>query len=135
MVRRSFAEAAEREHFALIAALLEACEFCQRPENRERLLVGDIARQLFERVRTQAEHRGLLSDEHFTVDGTLIEAWAGVKSFQRKDTPREPPANTVTGVSVISPLVSSVSRSAPMVPSVVNVSGSHDSWLRISQPG
>jgi transposase len=60
-------------------------------KNRERLLVGDIARQLFERVRTQAEQRGLLSDEHFTVDGTLIEAWAGVKSFQRKDTAREPP--------------------------------------------
>jgi IS5 family transposase len=60
-------------------------------KNRERLLVGDIARQLFERVRIQAEQRGLLSDEHFTVDGTLIEAWAGIKSFQRKDTPRQPP--------------------------------------------
>ena len=35
--------------------------------------------------RAQAEQRGLLSDEHFTVDGTLIEAWASLKSFQRKD--------------------------------------------------
>src|SRR6267142_667644 len=59
-------------------------------KNRERLLAGDIARKFFERVRAQAEHRGLLSDEHFTVDGTLIDAWASLKSFQRKDAP--PPA-------------------------------------------
>ena len=38
MVRRDFAEAAEHEHLAIIAALLEACRFCERPENRERLL-------------------------------------------------------------------------------------------------
>ena len=54
-------------------------------KNRERLLGGDIAQAFFERVRAQAERRGLLSDEHFTVDGTLIEAWASLKSFQRKD--------------------------------------------------
>jgi transposase len=56
-------------------------------KNRERLLRGDIARAFFERVRAQAEQRGLLSDEHFTVDGTLIDAWASLKSFQRKDAP------------------------------------------------
>jgi len=47
----------------------------------------------FERVRAQAEQRGLLSDEHFTVDGTLIDAWASLKSFQRKDAP--PTARTI----------------------------------------
>src|SRR5467141_1396424 len=60
-------------------------------KNRERLLRGDIARAFFERVRAQAEQRGLLSDEHFTVDGTLIDAWASLKSFQRKDTPPTTP--------------------------------------------
>ena len=60
-------------------------------KNRERLLHGDVARAFFERVVAQAEQRHLLSAEHFTVDGTLIEAWAGLKSFQRKDTPAPPP--------------------------------------------
>src|SRR5258708_20620909 len=61
-------------------------------KNRERLLAGDIARKFFDQVRAEAAKRALLSEEHFTVDGTLIEAWAGLKSFQRKDTPRQPPA-------------------------------------------
>jgi transposase len=56
-------------------------------KNRERLLEGDIARAFFERVVAQARERGLLSDEHFTVDGTLIEAWASLKSFKSKDAP------------------------------------------------
>jgi hypothetical protein len=60
-------------------------------KNRERLLDGEIARAFFDRVVAQARERGLLSDEHFTVDGTLVEAWAGLKSFQRKDTPPAPP--------------------------------------------
>ena len=54
-------------------------------KNRERLLAGDIARQFFAAVLAQARGRRLLSDEHFTVDGTLLEAWAGQKSFTRKD--------------------------------------------------
>ena len=54
-------------------------------KNRERLLRGDIARAFFERVVAQAQARRLLSAEHFTVDGTLLEAWAGQKSFTRKD--------------------------------------------------
>src|SRR6266436_7055706 len=45
-------------------------------KNRERLLGGESADALFEAVLKQAEGEGLLSDEHFTVDGTLIEAWA-----------------------------------------------------------
>lgn len=60
-------------------------------KNRERLLRGDIAHVFFEQVRAQAERRGLLSDEHFTVDGTLIAAWASLKSFQRKGAPPSSP--------------------------------------------
>jgi len=61
-------------------------------KNRERLLQGDIARALFERVLAQATARQLLSAEHFTVDGTLIEAWAGLKSFKPKGVrPTAPP--------------------------------------------
>src|SRR6188508_1914961 len=52
-------------------------------KNRDRLLNQDIARGFFRRIVERAE--GLMSDEHFTVDGTLIEAWASQKSFQRKD--------------------------------------------------
>jgi len=60
-------------------------------KNRTRLLRGDIARAFFERVVAQAQARQLLSAEHFTVDGTLLKAWAGAKSFRRKDTPAPPP--------------------------------------------
>ena len=60
-------------------------------KNRDRLLEGDIARAFFEDVVAQARGRRLLSAEHFTVDGTLLEAWAGQKSFKRKDEPRDPP--------------------------------------------
>ena len=52
-------------------------------KNRDRLLNQDIARSFFRRVVERAPD--LMSDEHFTVDGTLIEAWASQKSFQRKD--------------------------------------------------
>ena len=60
-------------------------------KNRERLLHGDIARAFFERVLAQAQARQLLSAEHFTVDGTLIEAWAGLKSFKKRGTGPTPP--------------------------------------------
>jgi transposase len=52
-------------------------------KNRDRLLNQDLAQRFFAHVKAQAA--GLMSDEHFTVDGTLIEAWAGQKSFRRKD--------------------------------------------------
>jgi transposase len=55
-------------------------------KNRERLLAGNIAQAFFDRVLAHARAQGLLSDEHFTVDGTLIEAWAGQKSFKPKGT-------------------------------------------------
>ena len=61
-------------------------------KNRERLLVGEVAQGFFNAVVEQARAQGLLSDEHFTVDGTLIEAWAGHKSFKRKgDDQKAPP--------------------------------------------
>jgi transposase len=52
-------------------------------KNRDRLLNQEVARAFFEQVKRQAVE--LMSDEHFTVDGTLIEAWASQQSFQRKD--------------------------------------------------
>lgn len=52
-------------------------------KNRDRLLEGDVAQQFFTAVLAEAKAAGLLSSEHFTVDGTLIQAWAGQKSFQR----------------------------------------------------
>src|SRR3954471_19902177 len=54
-------------------------------KNKERLLKADVAKQFFEGVVRQAAAHGLMSREHFTVDGTLIEAWASVKSFKRRD--------------------------------------------------
>ena len=60
-------------------------------KNRERLLAGEVAQAFFEEVIAQARSHALLSDEHFTVDGTLIEAWAGVKSFKKKGGSDAPP--------------------------------------------
>lgn len=60
-------------------------------KNRERLLAGDIAEAYFVAVLKQARQRKLLSDEHFTVDGTLLEAWAGQKSFRRIDDDHQSP--------------------------------------------
>jgi transposase-like protein DUF772 len=54
-------------------------------KNRDRLLDGDVARAFLSAVIEQAQEKKLTSDEHFTVDGTLLEAWAGAKSFRRKD--------------------------------------------------
>jgi transposase len=60
-------------------------------KNRERLLEGDVANEFLAHIVEQARANGLTSDEHFTVDGTLLEAWAGAKSFQAKDKPAPPP--------------------------------------------
>ena len=66
-------------------------------KNRDRLLDGDVAREFLSEVVRQAQEKNLTSDEHFTVDGTLVEAWASLKSFQPKDqnnsTPPEDPGN------------------------------------------
>src|SRR5712691_11496735 len=58
-------------------------------KNRDRLLEGKIAELFFDQVLAQAEEQQLLSDEHFTVDGTIIEAWANRRSFQEKKDPPE----------------------------------------------
>jgi len=57
-------------------------------KNRDRLLNQEVAQPFFAKVKAKAQ--GLMGDEHFTVDGTLIEAWASHKSFQRKDTDEKP---------------------------------------------
>jgi len=56
-------------------------------KNQERFLTSDLAAAFFNRILEQAASAGLLSNEHFTVDGTLIEAWASLKSFRPKDAP------------------------------------------------
>jgi transposase len=60
-------------------------------KNRDRLLAGDVAQAFFAAVEAQARAARLLSDEHFTVDGTLLEAAAGVKSFRKPGAPVPPP--------------------------------------------
>lgn len=58
-------------------------------KNRDRLIEGEIASRFFAAVREQLERSGLLSDEHFTVDGTMLEAWANRRSFRAKADPPE----------------------------------------------
>jgi len=60
-------------------------------KNRDRLLEANVAKELLAQVVAQARANGLTSDEHFTVDGTLLEAWAGAKSFQPKQDKSVPP--------------------------------------------
>ena len=60
-------------------------------KNRDRLLQSDIAAAFFDAVVGQARTAGLLSDEHFTVDGTLLDAWASLKSFKHQDEAPPPP--------------------------------------------
>ena len=62
-------------------------------KNRDRLLEGNIAEAFLQAVLAAAEDRALLSHEHFTVDGTLLEAWASQKSFRPKDDPTPPPSD------------------------------------------
>ena len=62
-------------------------------KNRDRLIQHDVATLFFETIRRQAERADLLSNEHFTVDGTLIEAWASMKSFRPKDD-QDPPTSS-----------------------------------------
>lgn len=59
-------------------------------KNRDRLLAHEVAAQFFDAVLDEARRRHLLSDEHFTVDGTLLESWASLKSFKRTDLPTPP---------------------------------------------
>ena len=60
-------------------------------KNRDRLLGGEVAAAFFDAISRQARAAGLLSDEHFTVDGTQLEAWASLKSFRPRTGPEGPP--------------------------------------------
>src|SRR5512136_3499870 len=63
-------------------------------KNRERLMEHEVGRRFFDAVVRQAREAGLMSDDHFTVDGTLIEAWASLKSFRPKgEKPSERPSD------------------------------------------
>ena len=75
-------------------------------KNRDRLLEGDIATRFLAAVLDQPRVKKLLSTEHFTVDGTLIEAWASLKSFKPRDGSDEPPA-----VAAAMPKPTSMARS------------------------
>jgi transposase len=66
-------------------------------KNRDRLLEGEIAAKFLRAVLAQPKVKTLLSDEHFSVDGTLIQAWASMKSFRPKDGSGEPPASGRNG--------------------------------------
>jgi IS5 family transposase len=59
-------------------------------KNRERLISGAISQQLLDAVLVEAREHDLLSEEHFTVDGTLIQAWAAARSFKEKSDPPKP---------------------------------------------
>ena len=63
-------------------------------KNRDRLLSGDVAAAFFDAVQAHRPGRGLLSDEHFTVDGTQLEAWASLKSFRCVDAAESDPPET-----------------------------------------
>src|ERR1035438_9333675 len=63
-------------------------------KNRERLIAGEISQKLLESVLVEAREHDLLSEEHFTVDGTLIQAWAAARSFQEKSDPPAPGAGS-----------------------------------------
>jgi transposase len=63
-------------------------------QNQDRLIETDIARKFIERISVQAEKAGLMSPEHFSVDGTLIEAWASIKSYRPKTEKTPPSQNT-----------------------------------------
>lgn len=71
-------------NMSLDEASFDATSFTK---NRDRLLAHDVAGRFLQAMVNQAQEAGLLSDEHFTVDGTLIEAWASLKSFRPIDDP------------------------------------------------
>jgi len=89
-------------------------------KNRQRLIEGDIAAKFMTAVLNQPRVKALLSDDHFSVDGTLIAAWASIKSFRPKDGSGEPPApgrNSLPrrrpGASAISMARSAATRRTP----------------------
>ena len=93
---RSERQFCERLHYDLLFKWFLDLNIEERPfdastfsKNRERLLRHDVAAAFFDAVLDAARQRGLLADDHFTVDGTLLESWASLKSFRPRD--GEPP--------------------------------------------
>ena len=82
--------------------------------NRDRLLAHDVAREFLLAIVAKARAAKLMSHEHFTVDGTLIEAWASLKSFKKKDDDKPPPPTGGGGGS--NREVNSTARSAATRP-------------------
>ena len=70
-------------------------------KNRERLIDGEVSQGLLASVLVQAGENNLLSEEHFTVDGTLIQAWAAARSFEEKSDPPKPGAGSGYGGEVL----------------------------------
>lgn len=70
-------------------------------KNRERLIAGAVSQRLLESVLLEAQEHGLLSEEHFTVDGTLIQAWAAARSFKEKQDPPAPGQGSGHGGEVL----------------------------------
>src|SRR5213082_4186524 len=84
-------------------------------KNRDRLLEGDIAHGFLRAILADPQVTRLLSNEHFSVDGTLIEAWASMKSFRPKDGSGEPPVPGATA-SVTSTARHAATRRTPRAP-------------------
>jgi transposase len=70
-------------------------------KNRERLIGGAVSQELLEAVLVEARENNLLSEEHFTVDGTLIQAWAAARSFEEKSDPPKPGEGSGCGGEVL----------------------------------
>ena len=70
-------------------------------KNRERLIAGEASQQLLMAVLAEAAEHNLLSEEHFTVDGTLIQAWASAQSFKEKKNPPAPDRGSGSGREVL----------------------------------
>src|SRR6202162_1396374 len=86
-------------------------------KNRERLLEGDLAAKLLSAVMGQPRVKRLLSTDHFSVDGTLVEAWASMKSFRPRDGSDDPPPSGGGGTARrISMVRSAPTRRAPRRP-------------------
>ena len=103
-------------------------------KNRDRLLEGAVAEEFFSLLVHQARQKRLLSDDHFTVDGTLIEAWAGQKSFQtKKDAktlklppPQDPGSNPTVNFRKEKP----EERNAPIADRSVCAAVQEEQWRR-----
>lgn len=82
-------------------------------KNRDRLLAGDVAQGLLHRIVSRPQVRRMMSSEHFSVDGTLIDAWASRKSFRPKDEDGPPPPGRNAEVEAPRDALDHASRTDP----------------------